>query len=124
MTRPYRLSAVGLAKKQAVLRRLHMDPVFAAAHAERSRERMRRLHADPEFAAANAERGRERMHRMNADPEFAAATAERGRERMRRLHADPARNPLADLTPEQRKIYSKLRSRGIAKADAIAAAKK
>ena len=54
------------------------------ARAESS-ERMRKLHADPEFAAAHAERARERMRRLNADPEFAAAHAER----MRKLHADP-----------------------------------
>ena len=30
-------------------------------------ERMRRLHADPEFAAAHAERAAERMRRLNAD---------------------------------------------------------
>jgi len=37
----------GLPNKRAErMRRLHADPAFAAAHAERSAERMRRLHAD------------------------------------------------------------------------------
>ena len=93
----------GLPDKRAErMRRLHADPEFAAAHAERAAERMRRLHADPEFAATHAERMRrrhadpefaaanaERMRRRHADPEFAAAHAERSAERMRRLHADP-----------------------------------
>ena len=33
----------------------------------------KRLHADPEFKAADAERAAERMKRLNADPEFKAA---------------------------------------------------
>ena len=43
-------------------------------------ERMRRLHADPEFAAAHAERAAERMRRLNADgrvhPHIALMTPE------------------------------------------------
>ena len=45
MTRPYRLSPEGRAKKQAMMRQLNAAPAFAAAAAERGRERMRRLNA-------------------------------------------------------------------------------
>lgn len=35
-------------------------------------ERMKKLHADPAFAKAHAERGRERMKKLNADPKLDA----------------------------------------------------
>ena len=109
----------GLPDKRAErMRRLHADPEFAAAHAERAAERMRRLNADPEFAAANAER----MRRRHADPEFAAAHAERSAERMRRRHADGRVHPhIALMTPEQRADYDTLRRNGYRKAEALAA---
>ena len=105
----------GLPDKRAErMRRLHADPEFAAAHAERAAERMRRLNADPEFAAANAER----MRRRHADPEFAAAHAER----MRRLNADGRVHPhIALMTPEQRADYDTLLRNGYRKAEALAA---
>ena len=68
------------------MKKLHADPAFAAAHAERSREKMKKLNADPEFAAAHAKRSREKMKKLHADPAFAAAHAER----MKKLNADPA----------------------------------
>ena len=37
-------------KRAESMRRLHADPEFAAAHAERSAERMRRLHAEGRIA--------------------------------------------------------------------------
>ncbi len=85
----------------------------SAAHAER----MRKLHADPEFAAAHAERAAERMRKRNADPEFAAAHAER----MRKLHADPEYNPLAMLSAQERADYDALKRNGYSRADAFRA---
>ena len=82
-------------------------------------ESMRRLHADPEFAAAHAERSAERMRRLHADPEFAAANAER----MRRLHAEGriVMHHLAGMTPQQRADYDTLMGKGYTKAEALAA---
>ena len=66
----------------------------------------------------------ERMRKLNADPDFKAKNSER----MRKLHADPdfkARHaPLADLSPEQRKLYQKLRTNGIDRAEALAEVQK
>jgi hypothetical protein len=79
-------TGVQLAGKSAAARelitRLHADPEFAAAHAERSRERMTRLNA-------------ERMTRLHADPEFeakriAAIRATAARRRAAKNGADPS----------------------------------
>ena len=63
----------------------------------------------------------ERMRKLNADPEFKAATSER----MRKLHADPEFKaklaPLAHLTADERKLYNKMRARGVSRDEALSA---
>ena len=79
-------------------------------------ERMRKLHADPEFAAAHAERAAERMHKLNADPEFAAAHAARAAERMRKLNADKRDFTIPD---HLRDSYNLARRKGFSPREAI-----
>ena len=84
-------------------------------------ERMRKLNADPEFKAATSER----MRKLHADPEFKAKLSERASERMRKLHADPEFKaklaPLAHLTADERKLYNKMRARGVSRDEALSA---
>lgn len=68
---------------------MHKDPVFSAARDAR----MRRLNNDPVFAEANRIRSSERMKLLNQNPDYIAKAAIRsakaGSETMKRLHADP-----------------------------------
>ena len=105
MPRRYTLSAEDRAKRAEAMKRLHADPEFKAAHAERASERMKRLHADPEFKVAHAER----MKRLNADRRAKGLPVGRP--------PDPA---LAALTPEQRKLYKKARACGVSRDEALA----
>jgi len=50
---------------------------------------MKKLHQDPTFKKANAERARKRMKKLNQDPTFKKAHAERARKRMKKLWATP-----------------------------------
>jgi hypothetical protein len=118
------------------LKHLHADPAFAAANAARARAVMTRNHADPAFKAAVRARARARMKALNADPAFGAANAARGRARMKAQRADPAfqaalaagrarrwgdpaRNPLAALSPAQRRDYDTFRKAGYSRAEAL-----
>ena len=78
---------------------------------------MKALHADPSFAAAHRERSRERMKALNADPSFAAAS----RERMKALHAEPGFNPLVALSEQERADYDVLKKNGYTRAEAFRA---
>lgn len=98
----------------AVMKKLHADPAFAKAHAERCSARLRKLHADPEFARANAARSSERMRKRHVYPVFRQALQEHLRQwRLTQFLA------IGLETQEEIEVYRIARRKRFSKAEAI-----
>ena len=113
MTRRYRLSAKSRAALSERMKAQHNDPAFKA--------KLRAVHDSNEFRVA----ARDRLRALWATPDYRAAmtamcAAPEHQERMRAARS--ARKFLTGLSPEQRKVYRKLRKCGVDREQAVAAA--